>query len=134
MYLGISENLKTQIGERLRDDKVFIYRCFHQENVLLNKCHEYYESRYWRNWLHAIQNFWSTTHIIWYETSNISNNDLKATLLEVFNPSGNINRPAPGASLGEEAAKIVSEIGNIIHRERTPGGFAKFQSVLIRLP
>lgn len=135
VYLGSSESsLKEYIGERLRDDKVFIYRCFQQERELLKKCDQYYQCRYWRNWLNAIQMFWSTTHIVWYETSDSSDNNLKATLIETFNPSGNTKRPAPGLPMGEDTAKIVLAISNIIHSERTLGFSSHFQSILIRLP
>ena len=136
IYLGRSNDLKYYIRKSLSDNRVVIYRKFKTEKELLHKYMQIHNRLdYWRNALQAFDNFSFATHFVWHASSDTSVESLKNTLLEILNPTGNINNAVSNFTLYEEAIRVVSEIGSVIDNERLGNIFyADFRNTAPHFP
>ncbi len=129
---GRTAHLKNRILEELKDERVCLLRVAYSRDKLLeirSRQHpgmwHSYEKHFKRALLKA-----GTTHITWVPTGHLSNDDverIEADLIEAMNPTANIRRPAPPATLQEDTRDIFQRFRSCIHEGRS----SKFEVKLV---
>ena len=131
VYLGKAghskrASLRKRILEELKDERCCVWRAVHSETRLLQLVRKVHSNR--SQW-EKITRYWKrslgkagTTHIIWVETPQLSNSDVKrieSDLIEAMNPRANRQRPAPPIRvLQKDTADIFRLLREEIHEHR----------------
>jgi len=124
IFLGHSGNLKANIREQISDNRASIYSFFQNEKPLIKKCVEYFNGRYWHQWLDAIERLRSATYIAWCVSTHAQDTSIRALLIEIMNPITNINRPLPSSGFDKSPAiEVIQNFNRVITTERLSGCF-----------
>jgi hypothetical protein len=117
---GKTAQLRARIGEELRDERNFLYRCILTEEVLLTSHRAIYGDRYLSGWRRVMQKV-GTSHIVWATDPLLSNDEVRtieSDLIETLNPMANMQRPIPPESLQQHTHDIVAAFRTAIHAAR----------------
>lgn len=125
---GKTASLQARIIEELKDERLCVWCGNHtgmDESQVRAIWHGTYspspEHRAGINHAKRAVRKQGTTHIIWVATSAIDNadvNKIEADLIEMLNPSGNIRRPVPCATLQATTVEAIRMFKAEIHRHR----------------
>jgi hypothetical protein len=121
--LGPGASLKKRILEELKDERCFAMRPFLAEKAIMQegrRIHLGMWATYNKHWERALRKQ-NTTYIAWVSTPALSNEDIlriEADLIESLNPTANLNRPSPPATLQGDTKEIFALIRQSIHTQR----------------
>jgi hypothetical protein len=118
--LSKTAKLRARILEELKDERCCLWRAVLTETELMDARARYYGSRYESHWLRSFRKA-GATHVAWVSYPEVSNrdvHDIESDLIELLNPSGNLERPVPPPTVQQRTRAVVAQLRRMIHSER----------------
>lgn len=120
---GRTAHLRSRVREELKDERCCLWRATLTVRQLLAAGGKHYPSmwhKYKAHWTRSLRKA-GATHIAWVSDPSLSNGavaNIEADLIETLNPSGNVVRPAPPASLQSRTHDVILLLRRRIHENR----------------
>jgi hypothetical protein len=117
---GKTAKLKARILEELKDERCCLWHAVLTETQLMDARARYYGSRYEYEWLRSFRKA-GATHIAWVSYPEVSNHavqNIESDLIELLNPSGNLERRVTPPTVQQHTLAVVGHLRSQVHSER----------------